>query len=306
MSVRPLKSIKSSTAWCGNVHDLWSAEVADNGCLFGENHFISNLGFEVHWYLTVILPIKHQIQYFYNEKILNKVLYCCRLREWITVFHHDVDRDDKYYFHLSPLSEATKEYYEWNLRNELSLLYPLYADLECLFHTFISQIFFFLDCSGKFVQTKLWFFSKKLNENKCNLLEQNVLLLHYFIKWMRKKLFCGYWLLFTVIWSTHLKYFISQIQDKLCRFGAWAKTKRGWDIGQHPVGISTSKHGKRVYLFPRIHEIEDQPGGRCRPFCSPSATGIHTQTVLALTEQLLALALLEQPCQVAPVCFVVK
>ena len=110
---------------------------------------------------------------------------------------------------------------------------------------------------------------------------------------MRKKLFCGYGLLFTVIWSTHLKYFISQIQDKLCRFGAWAKTKRGWDIGQHPVGISTSKHGKRVYLCPRIHEIEDQPGGRCRPFCNPSAAGILTQTVLALTEQLLPLALLE-------------
>ena len=30
-------------------------------------------------------------------------------------------------------------------------------------------------------------FSKELNENKFNLLEQIVLLLHYFIKWRRKK-----------------------------------------------------------------------------------------------------------------------
>ena len=141
--------------------------------------------------------------------------------------------------------------------------------------------FLLLRLQWEICPNKVVIFSEELNENKCNLLEQNVLLLHYFIKWMRKKLFCGYWFLFMVIWSTHLKYSISQIQDKLCRFGAWAKTKHDLDIGQHPVGISTSKHGKRVYLFPRIHEIEDQPGGRCRPFCNLSVAGTHTQTVLA-------------------------
>ena len=52
----------------------------------------------------------------------------------------------------------------------------------------MSHIFYFLDCCEKFVRTKLWF-SIELNKNKVNLLQQNFLLLYYFIKWRNKKCF---------------------------------------------------------------------------------------------------------------------
>ena len=57
---KPLKLIKFNAAQFGNVHDLRSVWLADIGCLFGKNHFTSNLGFEVHRFSEVTLQIKHK------------------------------------------------------------------------------------------------------------------------------------------------------------------------------------------------------------------------------------------------------
>ena len=73
------------------------------------------------------------------------------------------------------------------LPNKLSLLHRLYANLECLFLTFCLT-YFSSQIAVRNLSEQSYDFSKELNENKFNLLEQIVLLLHYFIKWRRKKI----------------------------------------------------------------------------------------------------------------------
>ena len=74
------------------------------------------------------------------------------------------------------------------LPNKLSPLHRLYANLECLFLTFCLT-YFSSQIAVRNLSEQSYDFSKELNENKFNLLEQIVLLLHYFIKWRRKNVF---------------------------------------------------------------------------------------------------------------------
>ena len=77
------------------------------------------------------------------------------------------------------LLEATKE----SITNESC---QINANLECLFLTFCLT-YYSSWIAVRNLSEKSYDFSKELNENKFNLLEQNVLLLQYFIKWRRKK-----------------------------------------------------------------------------------------------------------------------
>ena len=89
------------------------------------------------------------------------------------------------------------------------------ADLKYLFLTFMSHIFFFLDCGEKFVRTKLWF-SIELNKSKFNLLQQNFLLLYHFIKWGNKKCFLLFLIDFMMVNLLSLKGLDYEYHYQLC------------------------------------------------------------------------------------------